>query len=79
MSDLVKLTFRQKQVCRLDEAPIGLFLDNGELCLKTEYTEPNGLISAFIVSSGEFYWGPSPQSVDGQRAATVTPLQEQRR
>jgi hypothetical protein len=65
-----------KDVCRLDEAPIGLFMSDGELCLKTEYREPNGAISAFIVSSGEFFWGPSPQSVATQNAADVRPISE---
>ena len=59
---------------RLDEAPIGLFMCNGELCLKSEYREPNGAVSAFIVESGEFFWGPSPQSVANQNACTVTPV-----
>jgi len=59
---------------RLDECPIGLFMCMGELCLKTEYREPNGAVSAFIVGSGEFFWGPSPQSVASQNAETVTPL-----
>jgi len=64
----------QADVCRLDEAPIGLFMCNGELCLKTEYREPNGFISAFIVSTGEFFAGPSPQDVTTQNAASVRPL-----
>ena len=59
---------------RLDEIPIGLFMANGELCLKTEYREPNGAVSAFIVSSGEFFCGPSPQTVTSQNADTVTPV-----
>lgn len=59
---------------RLDEIPIGLFMANGELCLKTEYREPNGAVSAFIVSSGEFFCGPSPQTVASQNADTVTPV-----
>lgn len=62
---------------RLDEAPIGLFMSCGELCVKTEYREPNGAVSAFIVESGEFFWGPSPQSVASQNAAMVQPLREQ--
>ena len=59
---------------RLDEIDIGLFVCNGELCLKTEYREPNGAISAFIVESGEFFWGPSPQTVATQNSCTVTPV-----
>lgn len=66
-----------EDVCRLDEAPIGLFMCNGELCLKTEYREPNGAVSAFIVSSGEFFWGPSPQTVANQNACDVRPVSDE--
>lgn len=68
------MTFRRLGTYRLDSAPIGLFMCNGELCLKTEYREPNGAISAFIVETGEFFWGPSPQSVANQNACDVTAL-----
>ena len=36
-----------------EECPIGMFMsDDGELCLKTEYG-----LEAYIVSSGERFWG----------------------
>jgi hypothetical protein len=38
------------------ECPIGLFLDDDVLCLKTEY-HTNGRADAFVVESGEYYWG----------------------
>ena len=38
--------------CELKDCPIGLFLYNGELCLKTEYA-----LDSYIVSSGEMFWG----------------------
>jgi len=59
---------------RLDECPVGLFFSMGELCVKTEYREASGAITAFIVSSGEFFWGPYPQTVANQNAETVTPV-----
>jgi len=62
-------------ICRLDEAPIGLFMCMGELCLKTEYREGNGAVTAYIVESGEFFWGPSPQSVANQNATEVRPIE----
>lgn len=68
------ITLKPLDVRRLDEAPVGLFMCNGELCLKTEYREPNGFVSAFIVKTGEFFGGPSPQSVASQNACDVTPL-----
>ena len=58
----------------LAQCPIGLFLCGGELCLKTEYSTNEGAIEAFIVSSGEYFWGPAPQTIQSQRAAAVYPV-----
>lgn len=58
----------------LAKCPIGLFTCQGELCLKTEYGNNEGRIDAYIVSSGEFFWGAQPQSVANQRAQMVTPV-----
>jgi len=59
----------------LDECPIGLFVSaGGELCLKTEYGNNEGRIDAYIVSSGEFFWGAAPQTIDSQRKQLVQPL-----
>ena len=60
----------------LADCPIGLFMtDNGELCLKTEYGNNEGRIDAYIVSSGEFFWGSAPQTIPNQRAQMVTPVE----
>lgn len=60
----------------LAECPIGLFrAQSGELCLKTEYGGNDGRIDAYIVSSGEMFWGAAPQTVASQRAELVTPLE----
>ena len=60
----------------LAECPIGLFMaDGGELCLKTEYGSNEGRIDAYIVSSGEMFWGSPPQTIDSQRAELVTPVE----
>lgn len=60
----------------LAECPIGLFKsDSGELCLKTEYGNNEGRIDAYIVSSGEFFWGAAPQTIASQRAQMVTPVE----
>lgn len=60
----------------LAECPVGLFLAaDGELCLKTEYGDNNGRIDAYIVSSGEMFWGAQPQTVESQRAQLVTPVE----
>lgn len=60
----------------LAECPIGLFLSaDGELCLKTEYGNNDGRIDAYIVSSGEMFWGSAPQTIASQRAELVTPVE----
>ena len=61
----------------LAECPIGLFLaDSGELCLKTEYGNNEGRIDAYIVSSGEFFWGKQPQTIANQLAQIVRPVSD---
>jgi len=49
--------------------------DSGELCLKTEYGNNDGRIDAYIVSSGEMFWGDAPQTIASQRAQMVTPVE----
>lgn len=59
----------------LADCPIGLFLaDSGELCLKSEYGNNEGRIDAYIVSSGEFFWGAAPQTIASQRMQMVRPV-----
>lgn len=58
----------------LAECPIGLFWHDGELCVKTEYVSSEGRIDAYIVSSGEFFWGAAPQIIPNQRCQIVTPV-----
>lgn len=60
----------------LADCPIGLFKSaNGELCLKTEYGNNDGRIDAYIVSTGEMFWGAPPQTVASQRAEMVEPVE----
>lgn len=60
----------------LADCPIGLFLSaSGLLCLKTEYGDNSGRIDAYIVESGEMFWGGQPQTVATQRAELVTPVE----
>lgn len=55
--------------------PIGLFVsESGTLCLKTEYGNNEGRIDAYIVSTGEFFWGTAPQTIANQRAQMVRPI-----
>ncbi len=59
---------------RLANCPIGLFLAGDTLCLKTEYGSNEGRIDAYIVSSGEMFWGSAPQTIESQRREMVTPV-----
>lgn len=64
-----------KTVTTLARCPIGLFeSEGGELCLKTEYGNNEGRIDAYIVSSGEFFWGSAPQTIASQRKQLVSPV-----
>ena len=65
----------RKRWLTLAECPIGMFMSEyGTLCMKTEYSNNEGRIDAFIVSSGEFYWGAEPQTIASQRESQVLPL-----
>lgn len=65
-----------KRRTQLANAPVGLFLYGpGVLCLKTEYGNNEGRIDAYIVSSGEFFWGDAPQTIESQRRQLVTPVE----
>lgn len=69
-----ELKFKLGRPQRLIDAPIGLFLCGDELCLKTEYRTSSGRIDAYIVSTGESFCGPQPQTVQNQHATIVTPV-----
>lgn len=61
--------------CSLADCPIGMFVSaRGSLCLKTEYGNNEGRIDAYIVESGEFFWGDEPQTIASQRQQMVQPL-----
>ena len=66
---------------KLIDAPIGLFLHNGQLVLKTEYStvhSENGrtVVSpdCYIVSSGEHFWGGT-KTADERNNLEVTPIE----
>jgi len=59
----------------LADAPVGLFWCGDTLAMKTEYGNNEGRIDAFIVSSGEFFWGDAPQTIASQRASMVLPIE----
>lgn len=51
MSEHMKLN------CTLAECPPGLFIFNGGIGFKSEYSTPEGSPDAYVVSSGEYFWG----------------------
>jgi hypothetical protein len=58
MATKIELTIAAGPTVSLASCPVGLFVsESGALCLKTEYREKNGAISAFLVSTGEAFWG----------------------
>lgn len=58
----------------LAQCPVGLFRFGDTLVLKTEYGNNEGRIDAYIVETGEFFWGDPPQTIKSQRAQIVYPL-----
>lgn len=62
--------------CTLETCPPGLFLADayGTLGMKSEYHTDKGAVEAYIVESGEFFWGDNPQTVERQRAQIVRPV-----
>lgn len=57
----------------LRDCPPGLFKHGRTLCFKSEYGNNEGRIDAYIVSSGEFFWGGTTKPKD-QAALMVTPV-----
>lgn len=43
--------------CKLSECPPGLFIFNGSIGFKSEYSTAEGSPDAYVVSSGEYFWG----------------------
>ena len=60
-----------KSITTLGKLPVGsLFIFGTTLCLKTEYRSENSSIDAYIVGSGEKFWGGTDNPVD-QKALEV--------
>lgn len=67
---------RADDLVRLDECPVGLFWHGDTLAMKSEYGDNEGRLDCYIVSSGEYFCGPSPQTIANQRACMVRPVTE---
>ena len=60
--------------CRLDECPPGLFLLGNCLGFKSEYRNDKGSCEAYVVASGEFFWGGAKDAAE-REALMVTPVE----
>ena len=60
--------------CRLDECPPGLFLAGNCLGFKSEYRNEKGTCEAYVVASGEFFWGGAKTSEE-REGLIVTPVE----
>lgn len=58
---------------RLRDVPVGLFLFEDTLCLMTEYSNEGCGREAYIVSSGETFWGGA-KSKEERANLDVTPV-----
>ncbi len=68
------MRLKKGKTTTLAELPKGsLFLCEGTVCLKSEYGDNNGRIDAYIVGSGEFFWGGT-NTPSEQRKVVVTEL-----
>jgi hypothetical protein len=57
----------------LCDCPPGLFRFGRTLCFKSEYGDNSGPIDAYVVSSGEFFWGGAKTGSE-QAELLVTPV-----
>ena len=62
------MKLKKKKQVLLHDCPIGLFMYEKTLCLKTEYTG-----DYFIISSGEYFWGGS-KDAEQREKLYVTPI-----
>jgi hypothetical protein len=59
--------------CKLFNCPPGLFIAGDCIGFKTEYRTESGLTDAYIVASGEAFWGGA-KDADTRENLTVTPV-----
>ena len=61
--------------CTLGDCPPGLFRFGEILGFKSEYYARPGVPDAYVVSSGEFFWGGTRGDVAARLALMVTPIE----
>ena len=62
-----------KFACPLAECPPGLFLFGNCLGFKSEYRADDGRCAAFVVESGEYFWGGATSN-DAREDLMVHPV-----
>ena len=60
--------------CPLSYCPPGLFISGDCLGFKTEYRSADGRTEAFVVASGETFWGGATDA-DARERLLVTPVE----
>ena len=61
-------------LCTLDACPPGLFIFEGCLGFKSEYRRANGSAEAFVVETGEAFWGGT-SNAEACNALMVLPVE----
>lgn len=62
--------------CTLLECPPGVFRYKGELCLKTEYSTCTLKPDAYILRTGEFFWGGTDGNIEARARLMVKPIKK---
>lgn len=60
--------------CTLNDCPPGLFIMGNCLGFKSEYRNDSGSPDAYVVASGEFFWGGA-KTREERDALMVTPVE----
>lgn len=57
------------------DCPAGLFYSGTQLCLKIDRLTEKGYVLAYVVESGEHFWGDGRQLPEAQHAEMVRPVE----
>lgn len=60
--------------CSFLDCPPGLFLFEGRVCFKSEYSSGRRQPDAYCIDSGEYFWGGTNGDVEARLKLTVTPV-----
>lgn len=57
------------------ECPAGLFYAGQQLCVKIDAVTAKGFVMAYVVESGEFFWGDGRKVAEAQHEERVRPVE----